>query len=278
MTEEKELSYPNHSQSWGIVGIMILVTLVISPLSLLLNNITGKEFSFLVTYVLSTGGAFLIAHQLRKKKTGISEYKFALDSPKILILITLAIIGIQTGITSPLVSLIPVPEFMKTIFLDLAEMNGVFACIAIVLAAPILEELIFRGIILNGLLNSHTPAKAILISSALFGLVHLNPWQFISAFIIGIFSGWVYYKTKNLLLSILIHFVNNAVAFGSMYFMDMDAEAMIDMSLAEFYGGYLNFLLITVGALIVTAISLYFLKTELTSIQDDSEIVKQQVD
>lgn len=231
-----------------------------------------------MTYVLSTGGAFLIAHQLRKKKTGISEYKFALDSPKILILITLAIIGIQTGITSPLVSLIPVPEFMKTIFLDLAEMNGVFACIAIVLAAPILEELIFRGIILNGLLNSHTPAKAILISSALFGLVHLNPWQFISAFIIGIFSGWVYYKTKNLLLSILIHFVNNAVAFGSMYFMDMDAEAMIDMSLAEFYGGYLNFLLITVGALIVTAISLYFLKTELTSIQDDSEIVKQQVD
>jgi hypothetical protein len=271
MTEEKELSYPNHRQSWGILGIMIFATVVFSPLSLLLNNITGKEFSFLVTYLLSTGATFLVAHQLRKKKTNISEYKFSPTSPKILILITLSTIGIQTGITSPLVSLIPVPEFMKTILLELGNMNGVFACIAIVLAAPILEELIFRGIMLNGLLRAHTPIKAILISSILFGLVHLNPWQFISAFMIGIFSGWVYYKTKNLTLSIHIHFVNNAVAFGSMFFMDMDTETMIDMPLSEFYGGYLNFFLITLGALIVTAVSLYFLRDEITNNRSSTE-------
>ncbi len=261
MTEEKEPNYPNHRQSWGIVGIIILATVVFSPLSLVLNDITGKEFSFLLTYMLSMGVPLVVVHQLRKRKTSISGFKFNSCSPKIIVLILLATIGIQTGITSPLASLIPLPESMRTIFLDLAKMNGVFAGIAVVLAAPILEELIFRGIILNGLLSNHSPVKAIIISSVLFGVVHLNPWQFISAFLIGIFSGWVYYKTKNLSLSILIHFINNTFAFGSMYF--VDAEAMIDMPLAEFYGGYLNFFLITAGALIVAALSLYFLKSEL---------------
>src|SRR5688572_24719882 len=167
MTEEKEASYPNHRQSWGIVGIIILATLVFSPLSLLLNNLTGKEFSFLLTYLLSMGVPLGIVHYLRKKKTNISGFKFKGCSLKVAALISLATIGIQTGIVSPLADLIPIPESMRSIFLELSKMNGVFACIAIVLAAPILEELIFRGIILNGLLGNQTPVKAIIISSVL---------------------------------------------------------------------------------------------------------------
>lgn len=270
MTEEKELSYPNHGQSWGIVGMIILATLIFSPLNLVLDSIAGKEFSFLITYLLAMAAPFVLVNHLRKNKTGSAEFKFSSCSPKVVFLISLATIGIQTGLTSPLASLIPLPDSMRAVFLELANMNGIFACIAIVVAAPIFEELIFRGIILDGLLSSQTPTKAIVISSILFGVVHLNPWQFVSAFMIGVFSGWVYYKTKNLTLSILIHFVNNAFAFGSMYFVDV--EAMIDMPLVEFYGGYMNFFLVTVGSLLVTAVSLYFLKSELTNSQNDSEI------
>jgi membrane protease YdiL (CAAX protease family) len=204
--KERGISYPNIKQSWGIVGICILSMILFSPVSILLNIFTGKEISFLIYYLLSMGATFWIAHLKRRKWTDVDEYNFAFSSAKIAMLVSLAVIAIQLGIVSPVVSLIPMPEFMKDIVLEFAMRNGIFSFIAIVIAAPVLEELIFRGIILNGLLKRYSPLKSIVISSILFGVVHLNPWQFVAAFVIGIFSGWVYYKTKKLTLCILIHF------------------------------------------------------------------------
>src|SRR5690606_13000998 len=99
------------------------------------------------------------------------------------------------------------------------------------------------------------------LSSILFGLIHLNPWQFISAMNIGLFSGWVYYKTRTLTLSILIHFVNNLFAYGSGYFVDQ--EEMMNQSLSESYGGYVNLILAITGAISVAVIALYILKSDL---------------
>jgi len=95
----------------------------------------------------------------------------------------------------------------------------------------------------------------------LFGVLHLNPWQFIAALVIGIFSGWVYYETKKLTLCILIHFVNNFVAFGSTYL--TDAETYSNESLTELYGGVLNLVVITLGAGVIAAICLYLLMQEI---------------
>lgn len=265
MTEKIEISYPNIKQSWGIVGISILCMIVFSPVILLLNKLTGKEIAFLVYYLFAMGTTFWIAHQKRKKWLHVTEYNFDLSSAKIIILISFTVIAIQTGVISPIVKLIPMPDFMKKVFLESSIQNGVFSFITVVIAAPVLEELIFRGIILNGFLKIYSPVKSILISSILFGLIHFNPWQFIGAFIIGIFSGWVFYKTGKLLLSILIHFVNNLLAFSWMYF--MDAETMMDKPLTELYGGALNLFAILLGAIIIAVICLHLLRLELNNIQ-----------
>ena len=74
------------------------------------------------------------------------------------------------GVITPIDSLIPMPEILKKALLDLAGQNGIFSFLLIVIAAPILEELLFRGIILDGLLKNYSPLKSILISSFLFGL------------------------------------------------------------------------------------------------------------
>ena len=82
-----------------------------------------------------------------------------------------------------------------------------------VLFAPVLEEIIFRGIIMKGLLNKGLkPKSAIIISAVVFGIVHQNPWQFVGAVLLGSVLGLVYYKTKSLLLSILLHAFNNLVS------------------------------------------------------------------
>lgn len=93
-----------------------------------------------------------------------------------------------------------------------------------VMMAPIFEEIVFRGIIQKGLINKGiSPAKAILFSSLIFGLVHGNPWQFAGAFLLGLVLGLVYYKTKSLLLPILLHGFNNLMSTLQMIFTDTES-------------------------------------------------------
>ena len=265
-TEAQASSYPNMSQSWGIVGIAILCMVAFMPLYLLLNRTDGTELAFLIYYVASMGTTFWIAHR-KKNKTTEAAYNFEMAPLKTVVLVSVAVIAIQTGIVAPIVNVIPMPDFMKQVFLQLAKKTGAFSLIAIVIAGPVLEELIFRGIILDGLLRFYSPLKAIVFSSLLFGVLHLNPWQFVGAFLVGVFIGWVYYRTKNLSLCIGIHLVNNLFAFGSTFF--TDPATMMDKSLSELYGGFMNFIMITAGAVAIAAICLYLLRSQLETTSEE---------
>lgn len=105
------------------------------------------------------------------------------------------------------------------------------AIITVAILAPLLEELLCRGIILRGLLKRTSTFMAIFWSSLIFAVIHLNPWQAIGAFILGILMGWVYYKTGSLKLTILMHFTNNFLALLlSWSFPGMDDDAgLIDI-------------------------------------------------
>ncbi len=78
--------------------------------------------------------------------------------------------------------------------------------------APIFEEWLCRGMVLRGLLTRMKPGWAIVVSALFFALIHMNPWQALNAFGIGLVMGYVYYKTGSLWLTMLIHFVNNGTA------------------------------------------------------------------
>jgi len=54
---------------------------------------------------------------------------------------------------------------------------------------------------------------AIMISAAIFGVVHGNTAQFVNALLMGLFLGWMYYRTKSLVPGILLHWVNNTTAY-----------------------------------------------------------------
>ncbi|KQT16832.1 CAAX protease [Chryseobacterium sp. Leaf404] len=100
-------------------------------------------------------------------------------------------------------------EFFENLMSGLTNDPAVMIIMAVIMA-PIFEEIIFRGIIQKGLINNGVvPWKAILLASVLFGLIHGNPWQFVGATLLGCVLGLVYYKTKSLLLPMLLHGFNN---------------------------------------------------------------------
>ena len=85
--------------------------------------------------------------------------------------------------------------------------------ISVCIFAPFFEEWLCRGIVLRGMLKHVKPPWAIIISALFFALIHMNFWQAVPAFLMGLVFGYVYYKTGALKLTMLMHCVNNTMAF-----------------------------------------------------------------
>ena len=90
---------------------------------------------------------------------------------------------------------------------------GGWMMLTTVVVAPILEEILFRGILQESLTRKYGPWRGILIASAIFGIVHGIPQQALNAFFVGAMIGFIYYKTQSLIPCILIHALNNAVSY-----------------------------------------------------------------
>ncbi len=97
-----------------------------------------------------------------------------------------------------------------------ALMKEPWGYVAVGILAPLAEEIVFRGAILRTLLAMMSKKYhwvAIMISAALFGLMHGNLAQFVNALLIGLLLGWMYYRTKSIVPGILMHWVNNTMAY-----------------------------------------------------------------
>ena len=90
--------------------------------------------------------------------------------------------------------------------------NTFWTTMAVAVAAPLIEEFLLRGIMLRGMLKHTSPANAIHYSAFFFALIHMNLSQAVGAFIIGLFIGWIYYRTGSLWMAILVHFLNNGLS------------------------------------------------------------------
>ena len=86
--------------------------------------------------------------------------------------------------------------------------------LSVAIVTPIVEELMFRGYILDAINRKHSDWTAIIWSSILFGLLHFLGGAFYigSALIGGIIYGWIRVRTGSLLPSIACHMVWNMLA------------------------------------------------------------------
>jgi len=88
---------------------------------------------------------------------------------------------------------------------------GVFLIIGAVLAAPMLEELLFRGVLQNLLTRVATPVQAWVSTAVLFGLFHWsNPETIPPLIVFGLALGYAYARTGSLMLPIVMHVLFNA--------------------------------------------------------------------
>jgi membrane protease YdiL (CAAX protease family) len=114
-------------------------------------------------------------------------------------------------VLEPLLNLFPERYFEE---MGTAIGSGVWAILLSVVAAPIFEEIFFRGLVLEHALRRWPAWQAVAVTSLLFGLVHLpNPPQMVNAAVVGVMMGYIYVRTRSLTSVIAIHAVNNAIAY-----------------------------------------------------------------
>ena len=111
---------------------------------------------------------------------------------------------------------LPPPEYILDLngLLQPESIMGFFLLfIAVVIIAPLGEELLFRGF-LQQILEKHWKdvTKAVLVTALFFAMIHMNPYWFVQIYILGILLGFLAWKTKSVLPPLILHGINNAMA------------------------------------------------------------------
>lgn len=121
--------------------------------------------------------------------------------------------------------------------------------ISTAVAAPIVEEFLFRGLIYNRLRERMKFVPAALVSSLVFGALHGNAVQFLYAFIIGLLLAFVYEKFKTILAPVIFHAGANLISV-------IITNIMPEEGIGLTTGGYM---LLVVAELAVTLLILWLI-------------------
>ena len=225
--------------AFALIGGMIVGTAAVSVINVFSMFVFNEKLQYNDFYLMLTnaagfvGAIFAFDYFIARPQTGRKlNFNFSPTNVGTYLLIFPMMLGMmfiaefitaQIPITGPFFG--EYYEFFSRLMEQMTKDKATMIVLAVIMA-PIFEEIVFRGIIQKGLINKGmNPATAIIISSVVFGLVHGNPWQFVGAVLLGCVLGFVYHKTKSLLLPILLHAFNNLCSSILIFYGDSESFA-----------------------------------------------------
>jgi len=216
--------------AWVLAGFLLAEGLVIVlfhglgaagvNLSLVNPNVLDALASLLV-YVFALLIVIGLPWKLKKYRT--TKADLALETQPAMIDFLLAPVGFVIYIVLSGILVAVAPHILPFVDLNQAQDTGfsgltqpfeyVVAFLMLIVIAPVAEEVLFRGYLL-GKLRHHVPTwAAILITSALFGLVHFNWSVSIDVFALSIVLCLLRVRTNRLWPGVFLHMIKNALAF-----------------------------------------------------------------
>ena len=245
------------------IGVFIAAQILVSVIFIIAAMAHGMDIQ---TAVNSTLGPVLLVSDflvivilLAIKYCSFKELFQKVPADVLLISIVFALCGMFA--VDLLSSTVDIPNKLEEQFKMLAGTVSGFFGICIV--GPIMEEIIMRRVVLKEMEKlTKSMWWGIIISSALFAIIHINPIQVVFAMPAGIFLGWLYCKTGSLLVPICIHILNNTISFITMN-IGSDSEITLNSTL----GVILFLVLILVSAISGIWIVRYYSKSDSSTSQ-----------
>lgn len=206
------LAYPTIKESWGVLGWHLLSNCIVAILAVLVLKI-GFHQNQTITGLAVVGISQPALLLFLRWKAGVRRQPLLLKGHEQLWLYAaLPVLVLALVMVLSLLRFLHMPNWAGQFFKQAAQLPK-FAFVIIVLTGPLFEELVVRGVVLQGLLRNYRPWVAIGQSALLFGIMHYNPAQSINALLLGLVFGWLYYRTRSLLLCITMHVLVNSLAF-----------------------------------------------------------------
>jgi uncharacterized protein len=113
------------------------------------------------------------------------------------------------------------PEGMKEVGRIAREPGFLASLLTIAVLAPLVEELIFRGLLYGWLAGRWGTIVAWIVSSLAFAAAHFEPAHIILVLPLGLWFGWLRRRTDSLWPSLVCHMINNGIAIAAAAYLDV---------------------------------------------------------
>ena len=239
MDKLKPRYYPTIIQAVHLVILYIFIQTVVDfPLALAdYYNDTEYLYHPVKKIFLGVGSTlFILIYGYIKSKSALKHiFPVRFFNPLIIVFFVTFFWGMHNIIDEVnflVEKIVPSPPWFWELFNQIFENDfgfwGAFLKVSVI--APVVEELIFRGLILHGFRRNYSSFKAITVSAILFSLFHLNPWQMPATFVLGLFLGWLVVRTHSILAAIIGHSVNNLMVLLTVtYWEEISTHALFIM-------------------------------------------------
>ena len=250
---EQKSAFPTYIDLLAMAGIFLVAQLVVAAIGmfvvslkgytplLLPSNVQGTFVAVVSFFSLTlTIAALILYRRMRggervKISLGKGKFNLLLVAWSFLLMLALSVV------MEPLYELLPLPKQNFG--------TGVGAFLAVVVFAPLFEEVICRGMVFGSLLKRHSIPVAILLSALFFGVLHVQMVSMLNAFLMGVVLAFVYHRTQTLWTPVLLHAMNN----GSAYL--MERLGLGEQTLSQLLEGYPVIYSLIYGFALVVAVA-----------------------
>ena len=239
------------------IAIQFLVTPVIILALIFIGNVEpnaigdyleNEDFLNIISIPIEAIIAWYFFHELNRSKVDFKQLVGSLKKIDFKLPIGLAIADyfFAIGTSSMILYCLSfiVPKYLEDQINKVSATTPIgylFYAIAVLIFAPIMEELFFRGIIFQKLAIEKGINKALLISAIAFAIVHFR-FDIVSLFVGGVVLTILYFKTKQIIVPIICHFFYNFIVVArsvyGRFFSNTDSSKL--ETIAQFRQGFID--------------------------------------
>lgn len=193
---------------WPIIfyiGQILIISVVSAIIKAINNDITIDEITsnyilipYIIIFVLFT---FIFDKKYKTNK--LKEEKLSIKNISLIMLLGILMITIYN------ITMSKINEIVLFTTFSVKDINILQYILLTVLVGPILEELLFRGIIFNEYKKFNPQMRSILLTSFLFAFMHTTIIQVLYAFALSFILIYVHQKYKTILAPIILHITSN---------------------------------------------------------------------
>lgn len=219
-SQAKRRAFPTIWQALILLGLLIVLQFgatIVFSIYQAVQSIPADNLTVLLALVnVSTFGATAIVAVAWSRIPARELLYLRGFSPTLvapMVVMALGLIVVLSELDNVLQRFLPVPGWFIDMLkeLGLGEGFALGTFILLVIVAPLTEEPLFRGIMLHGFARNYGKWWAVFATAFLFGAIHMNPWQFMGAFLLGLAFAWWTLQTRSLLPAIIGHALNNGM-------------------------------------------------------------------